>query len=84
MWKRIVWDVICLALVFSAPWWVTLIVAIGGVILFPWYIEIIFIGALYDSLYGGIGLVWYKHLVHTAIFTVPLLIGEYIKTTINL
>lgn len=84
MWKRIPWDILCLVLVFIAPWWVVLILGVIGVILFPWYLEIIFLGVLFDVLYGGIAISWYRHLIHTAIFTVPLLVAEYIKPKLNL
>ena len=83
MWKRILWDIVAIILVFWAPWWVTFIVGIGGVVLFPWYLEIIFLGAFYDAIFGGNFVHWYHHLIHTAIFTIPLLIGELIKTNIN-
>lgn len=84
MWKRIVWDLIVLLLVFIAPWWVTLIVTGIGAVFFPWYLEMIIVGALYDALFGGIHGVWYYHLLHTFFFTIPLLIIEFIKTKLNL
>ena len=83
MWKRIVWDIIVIALVFIAPWWVTLLFGIIGAALFPWYLEIIFFGVLYDVLFGGVNGSWYYHLIHTGIFTTPLLVAELIKTKIN-
>lgn len=80
MWKRVVWDIFLLTLALVAPWWVTFVVGIGGIVLFPWYVEIIFAGAIYDSLFGGVAVGHIHHLIHTGIFTAPLLIIEYIKT----
>ena len=83
MWKRIVWDIVSIALVFFAPWWVALIFGIIGVVFFSWYLEIIFLGVLYDVLFGGVSGSWYYHLIHTGIFTAPLLGIELVKTKIN-
>lgn len=83
MWKRVLWDILCLILVFCAPWWVTLVVGIAGVALFDWYLEIVFLGMLYDVFFGGITTSWYGHIIHTIIFTTPLLVGQFIKTKIN-
>lgn len=83
MWKRIAWDSVSIALIFLAPWWVTLVFGIMGTIFFRWYLEIIFIGILYDALFGGVSGPWYYHLIHTGIFTLPLLGSQFIKTRIN-
>jgi hypothetical protein len=83
MWKRIIWDILAIALVVIAPWWITLIWGVLGVIFFTWYLEIIILGALYDALFGLRFLPWYQHLIHTGIFTVPLLIIQFVKTRIN-
>ena len=84
MWKRTLWDILCLILVVLAPWWATLIVGVIGAIFFSWYVELAILGALYDALYGGVGGVWYRHLIHTGIFAAPLLVIEAVKTAINL
>ncbi len=83
MWKRILWDILCFGLVIVAPWWVTLTVGTLGAVIFSWYLELVFLGALYDALFGGIALPWYRHLIHTGIFSIPLLLIELIKTRIN-
>jgi len=83
MWKRIVWNIITITLVFFAPWWVTLIFGIIGVVFFSWYLEIIFFGVCYDVFFGGVVGPWYYHLIHTGIFTLPLLVSEFVKTRIN-
>lgn len=83
MWKRVIWDILCVLLVFVMPWWVTLIAGILGVIFFGWFFEILFLGVLYDALYGGTSGLWYQHLIHTGIFIIPLLIGQTIRKLIN-
>ena len=84
MWKRVLWDVLCLVVLFFAPWWATLALGIVGTIFFSWYIEIIFLGVLYDVLFGGITGTWYYHMIHTGIFTLPLIVSEFVKTKINI
>lgn len=72
-----------LVLAMIAPWWVTLIVGVISTALFPWFIEIIFIGILYDALFGGVvGTAWYSHGIHTLIFSSVLFIAEFIKNNI--
>lgn len=83
MGKRIAWDIGGIVLVFFAPWWVTLIFGILGALYFSWYLEIIFLGILYDVLFGGVSGSWYYHMIHTTIFTLPLLSIEFVKTRIN-
>ena len=84
MWKRIIWDIVCLGMAFFAPWWATLVFGIIGVIAFSWYIEIIFLGVWYDAVFGGVTGAWYYHFIHTTIFLIPLCIAEFIKTRINI
>lgn len=84
MLKRILWDITAFALVLIAPWWATLGFTAIGCVLFPWYLEGIFVGALYDVLFGGGVTHWYQHLVHTGIFAIPVLVMEYVKTKIHL
>jgi hypothetical protein len=84
MWKRAVWDILCLIVLFFAPWWATLILGVIGVVCFSWYLEIIFLGMLYDVFFGGVYGPWYYHLIHTVIFTGPLLVAEFVKTKINI
>lgn len=80
MWKRVLWDIAMVILALTAPWWVTLVAGIGGSLLFSWYVEIILAGAIYDALYGGVSIFIIRHLIHTGIFTIPLLVIEYAKT----
>ena len=84
MWKRILFDIIGILIVFMFPWWVAFAYGLIGIILFPWYIEIVIFGALIDILYGGTARHWYTHIIHMVIFAVPLFIGEFIKTKISL
>lgn len=84
MWKRVIWDILCIVAVFVAPWWVTLFAGILGVVFFEWFLEILFLGALYDALYGGMSSSWYQHLVHTGIFTVLLFVGQIVRKLINI
>ncbi len=84
MWKRIVFDILALGMVFFTPWWAALLFGILGVVLFSWYVELIFLGMFYDVFFGGVAGPWYYHLLHTGIFTLPLLVIEFIKTKINL
>jgi hypothetical protein len=83
MWKRILWDVLALILLFFAPWWVVFIVGVIGIVFFSWYLEIIFLGVLYDVFFGGVSGTWYYHLIHTTLFTTTLIFAEFIKTRVN-
>lgn len=82
--RRIAWDSVCIGLALTSPWWVVLIVVIAGTIMFPWYIESVFLGALFDALYGGNSNSWISHFTHTALFTTPFIFAEFIRTRINL
>jgi hypothetical protein len=84
MWKRVAWDLLALILVIIAPWWVVLVVGIMGAIVFPWYVELVFLGALIDALYGGNASRLLGHFIHAGIFSVPLLCIEFIRTRINI
>ncbi|MEI8223692.1 MAG: hypothetical protein WCG20_01065 [bacterium] len=82
--KRIVFSVIAVILAFFAPWWVVLMYAIIGIILFPWYLEALFLGLYFDTMYGIPTLQWYIRIMHTVLFVTPLGIAEFIKRRINL
>ncbi len=84
MWKRILWDILCLALAFMAPWWVTLVFGTLGALFFSWYLELVILGAIYDALFGGVSMHWYRHLIHTGIFALPLLVMQLARTTFDL
>jgi len=75
-------DILMIIVCLAAPWWVALPLGIIGIVLFPWYVEIIIAGALYDTLFG-IPSVWYYHILHTGMFSLPLLVGEYIKSKVH-
>ena len=80
---RVVFTLIAAILVFFAPWWVVLMYAIIGIILFPWYLEALFLGLYFDIMYGIPTLHWYARIVHTVLFVTPLGIAEFIKRLIN-
>lgn len=82
MFLRIVFVLLGLGLVFIAPWWVVLIMGAIGVVMFPWFLEIILLGVIIDALFGGFG-AWYTWIFHTGIFTTVLLLGEFIKSKIH-
>ncbi len=84
MWKRAVFDIFAVILAFFAPWWVVLMYAMIGSILFPWYLETIFFGLFFDVMYGTSMLPWYERVSHTALFLIPLSISEYVKSRINI
>ncbi len=84
MWKRVVWDIVCISMIFFAPWWATLVLSLIGAVFFSWYLEMIFIGVCYDVIFGGVTGTWYYHLIHTFIFGLPVLVIEFIKTKVNM
>lgn len=50
--KRFLFTIILLVAVLYAPWWLTLILALGGAFYFSAYYEVIALGVLIDLLYG--------------------------------
>ena len=82
--RRIGFDIGAVAVCLFAPWWVALAYAVVGIVIFPWYLEAIFIGLFFDAFYGTNALAWYYRGIHTVIFAVPLGLGEYIKRRINM
>lgn len=83
MWKRIAWDIVAFALVATAPWWAVLAVGIAGAVMFPWYLELVILGAVLDAVYGGNASGFFGRLVHTGIFSAPLLLVEFVRTRVN-
>jgi hypothetical protein len=83
MGKRLAWDSIGLLLVFIAPWWAVLVVAIAGAIFFRWYLEMIVFGLLFDILFGGVATSFMGHITHTILFAIPLIVSETVKRNIN-
>ena len=80
---RIAFTFIAVILVFFAPWWAVLVYATIGIIVFPWYLEALFLGLYFDVMYGIPTLHWYVRIVHTVLFVTPLGITEFIKRRIN-
>lgn len=80
---RIAYGACLVALVFFVPWWVALLCALAGSILFPWYVEAVLIGLYFDVFFGYPALDWYHAVLHTAVFTVLMLLIQYIKPRIN-
>ena len=54
--KRAIFTLFFLGILIYAPWWIVCIVAVSGTFLFPWYVEVIVAGLLFDLLYGALGL----------------------------
>lgn len=52
---RIITTLILVVMVFFAPWWVTLALAIAAALIIDSYYEILPLGALADILYGTLG-----------------------------
>lgn len=80
---RILYTVVLVLVVFFVPWWAVLILALVGAMVFPWYLESVFIGLYFDVFFGYPALDWYRNIMHTAIFTLPVLAIQYIKPRIN-
>lgn len=55
---RIICDVVLLASIALAPWWMVAVLAIVGALLFPRFYEIILAGAALDALYGFGAIPW--------------------------
>lgn len=82
-WWRILFDIGALILVLLTPWWVVFLYILIGVVLFPWYIEAVFWGLFFDVMYGTPLVSWYVRIMHTALFTLPVLLSTFIKQRIN-
>ncbi len=80
---RIGFDIILIVLIFTTPWWVVFIVGIIGAIFFQWYLELIFAGVVIDIMFGGGSMSWYRHMMHTIIFMIPVGIMEIVRPKIN-
>ena len=81
--RRIAFDIGAIAVLFLGPWWVALAYAVIGIVLFPWFIEAVFMGLFFDAMYGSPAVSRYLREIHTLLFAVPLCIGEYVKRRIN-
>ena len=65
------------------PWWLAFVVAGIGIILFPWYLEVVFVGLYFDVFFGYPALDWYRNSIHTLLLTVFLVVVQYLKPRIN-
>lgn len=50
--KRALFGFVFLGVILYASWWVVLAVMLSGLFLFPWYVEAVIGGILFDILYG--------------------------------
>lgn len=82
MW-RVLFTLGGIVLTLLMPWWVVFGYGIIGIILFPWYLEVICIGLYFDTVFGIPTVVWYMRMMHTAWLVFPLIIVELIKQRIN-
>lgn len=80
---RIGFDIILIFLTFTTPWWVVFIVGLFGALLFRWYVELIIAGVVIDILFGTSSMVWYRQIIHTVLFMIPIGIIEYLRPKIN-
>ena len=77
---RIIVALIMLISIFWGFWWFTWCLAICLLFYFPFYIEIIFIGLLYDSLYGiSLPEFWNIDYIFTLASVVLFLISLIVK-----
>lgn len=53
MYKRITCDIALILVLFYAPWWATLVLAVIATFYFSSYYEVMVLGALFDILYGS-------------------------------
>lgn len=62
------------------PWWAAIVFAVAGAFYFNYFIEIIFVGIIIDSLYGsGVGS-FGVHYAFTLISSILLLVISNLKT----
>lgn len=52
--KRVIFGIFLIISAFIFPWWVSAILAVIGLFYFENLYEVIFVGIIIDSLYGGI------------------------------
>ncbi len=50
--KRVIIDVLIFISILTLPWWLYLILLISLTIYFQFYLEVLFFGFLFDTLYG--------------------------------
>ncbi|MBI5400968.1 MAG: hypothetical protein HZB12_02545 [Candidatus Yonathbacteria bacterium] len=80
--KRILFDLVVLATVFYAPWWLSFALIAAGAFNFSFYAEAVVFGALIDLLYGtalsfGLGIIGF-------IFAIVIFVMmRYAKSTVR-
>ncbi len=78
---RIIIFIIVFALVVVLPWWISILILLALTIYFPLYLEVLFFGFLFDTLYSVHFNFPYTGLSLTAVF---LLITIFFKTQIRI
>lgn len=53
MWRRAIISAVILFSVFLVPWWLPLVFACAAAFYFPYFVELILVGALIDAFYGS-------------------------------
>lgn len=81
---RIGYDMIGIVLLFILPWWGILLYGIGGIVLFPRYVEIAFFGVFFDITYGGSFLPWYLRYEHTILFGSIGIFGLWLRDRVKI
>ena len=71
---------LALVLIATIPWWLSLVVLIGLTIYFPLYLEVIFFGFLFDTLYSSLHRFPYPALT---LATLVLLITMFVRSRIR-
>lgn len=78
--KRIIFTIILFLAIFVAPWWVALIISIGGIFYFKSYYEAIALGAFFDILYGVSASASFGYgIVGFVVMTVSFLVIKRVK-----
>lgn len=78
--RRILWTVILIVLFLTTPWWIFIIGGIAGIILFPWYLEFIFISLFVDLLFSSS--MFSIEYMYTLIAFVSFLVSYFIRKQI--
>ncbi len=77
---RIITFIITLVLVLTLPWWVSVVLLLGLTIVFPLYLEVLFFGFLFDTLYSSRHGFPYTALTIVFVF---LILVSFVKTRIR-
>lgn len=83
---RILYTALLLLSGLFLPWWVTLAFGVVGIVIFSWYFEALFLGLLFDVLYGfpaGEKIPFYAYL-YSLVFLFSFLVFEYLKRKIQI